>query len=112
MRLAQGSISFAHSPQSGTAGQNCHFLDEPRFETVNLIFSNGVRAILSPNKSESGQVRVLVRFGRGFQAVSPDKGRPLSGPMVLGENGIGKFDRNAIDKLTNGRRSGAQLFGG
>ncbi|MFZ1478378.1 MAG: insulinase family protein [Sphingorhabdus sp.] len=105
VRLSQGSISFADLPQLGSPGKVAISSMNRDFETENLIFSNGVRAILSPNKSESGQVRVLVRFGRGFQAVSPDKGGLLwSGPMVLGENGIGKFDRNAIDKLTNGRR--------
>ena len=38
------------------------------------VSGNGTRALLWPNAAEAGQVRVLVRFGRGYQAVAPDKG--------------------------------------
>jgi zinc protease len=70
-----------------------------------LELSNGVRALLYPNKAESGQIRVLVRFGKGYQSVTPSNGNLLwAGPYVLPENGIGKLKRTDIDQMVNGRR--------
>ena len=61
--------------------------------------------MLYPNKAESGQIRVLVRFGKGYQSVTPTNGRLLwAGPYVLPENGIGKLKRTDIDQMVNGRR--------
>lgn len=104
-RIANQTMSFSDLPQLGPPGKVILTNVNEGFETESLTFSNGVRAILSPNKAESGQIRVLVRFGRGLQAVLPKQGSLLGwGPMIVSENGIGKFDRNAIDRLTNGRR--------
>lgn len=105
VRLAQGNIGFDKLPKLGAPGKVVSSQKYERFDMEMLEFSNGVRALLWPNAAESGQVRVLARFGRGYQAVPPGQGGLLwSGPMVLGENGIGKLNRTQLDQLMNGRR--------
>jgi zinc protease len=104
-RLAEGNIGFDKLPRLGAPGKVTATQKYERLGMEGLEFSNGTRALLFPNDAETGQVRVLVRFGRGYQAVEPVKGGLLwSGPMVLGDNGIGKLDRTKLDQLTNGRR--------
>lgn len=104
-RLAISNIGFDSLPKLGAPGTVISSQKNERFGMEIIEFSNGARALLWPNDAESGQIRVNVRFGRGYQAVEPGKGGLLwSGPMVLGDNGIGKFDRNQLDQLMNGRR--------
>ncbi len=104
-RLADKAIGFDKLPKLGSPGKLVSSRLHERLEMESLEFSNGTRALLRPNASEAGQVRVLVRFGRGYQAVGPGQDSLFwSGPMVLGENGIGKLDRTQIDQMTVGRR--------
>jgi zinc protease len=104
-RLASGTIGFDKLPSLGGAGKVIATQKFERLGMESLEFANGARALLFPNDAESGQVRVLVRFGKGYQAVEPAKGGLLwSGPLVLGDNGIGKLNRTQLDQLMNGRR--------
>jgi zinc protease len=104
-RLSGNTLGFAALPQLGAPGKLVAEETLPRWDVTRLELSNGVRALLYPNKAESGQIRVLVRFGRGYQAVHPDKGDLLwAGPLVLPENGIGNIKRTEIDQMVNGRR--------
>ncbi len=104
-RLAENSLGLAALPKLGAPGKVVAEDTVSRLEMNRVELSNGVRALLYPNKAESGQIRVLVRFGRGYQAVTPDQGSLLwAGPLVLPENGIGKFKRTEIDQMVNGRR--------
>jgi zinc protease len=104
-RLAEKNIGFDKLPKLGSAGKVVSSQIHERFGMESLEFSNGTRALLWPNAAEAEQVRVLVRFGRGFQSVDPEKGGPFwSGPMVLSDTGIGKLDRTKLDQLMNGRR--------
>jgi zinc protease len=104
-RLAAGNLGFEALPALGAPGKIVTAEKDGNFGIERLIFANGARAILSPNKAEEGQVRVLVRFGRGYQAVTSKSGNLLwSGQMVLPDNGIGKLTRSQIDQMINGRR--------
>lgn len=104
-RLAENALGFDALPKLGAPGKLVTQDTLSRLEMTRLELSNGVRALLYPNKAESGQIRVLVRFGKGYQAVTPDKGSLLwAGPLVLPENGIGKLKRTDIDQMVNGRR--------
>ncbi len=104
-RLAESALSFDALPKLGPPATTLSQETLSRLEMTKLELSNGVRALLYPNKAESGQIRVLVRFGKGYQAVAPAQGGLLwAGPLVLGENGIGKLKRNEIDQMVNGRR--------
>jgi zinc protease len=104
-RLAENALGFDALPKLGTPGKVVAQETLSRLEMTKLELSNGVRALLYPNKAESGQIRVLVRFGRGYQAVTPDKGGLLwAGPLVLPENGVGTLKRTDIDQMVNGRR--------
>ena len=104
-RLANSSLGFDALPKLGLPGKLVTEETISRLEMTKLELSNGVRALLYPNKAESGQIRVLVRFGKGYQSVTPNNGRLLwAGPYVLPENGIGKLKRTDIDQMVNGRR--------
>jgi zinc protease len=104
-RLAETALGFDALPKLGKPATILSQESLSRLEMTKLELSNGVRALLYPNKAESGQIRVLVRFGKGYQAVAPDNGGLLwAGPLVLGENGIGKLQRTQIDQMVNGRR--------
>ncbi len=104
-RLAASNVGFDALPALGAAGKIASVQKDEVFGTEQLVFANGTRAILSSNKAEEGQVRVLVRFGRGYQAVTSKSGGLLwSGQMVLPDNGIGKLTRSQIDQMINGRR--------
>ncbi len=104
-RLAESALSFDALPKLGAPGTVTSQQTMPRLEMTKLELSNGVRALLYPNKAESGQIRVLVRFGKGYQAVTPAQGDLLwAGPLVLGENGVGQLKRTQIDQMVNGRR--------
>lgn len=104
-RLAENTLGFSALPQLGAPGKLKSEETVSRLQMTRLELSNGVRALLYPNKAETGQIRVLVRFGKGYQAVTPDQGGLLwAGPLVLPENGIGKLKRTDIDQMVNGRR--------
>lgn len=104
-RLSENALGFDALPKLGAPGKLVAEETVSRLEMTRLELSNGVRALLYPNKAESGQIRVMVRFGKGYQAVTPDNGSLLwAGPLVLPENGIGKLKRTDIDQMVNGRR--------
>lgn len=104
-RLSENALGFDALPKLGTPGKLVSEQTVSRLEMTRLELSNGVRALLYPNKAEAGQIRVLVRFGKGYQAVTPEQGGLLwAGPLVLPENGIGKLRRTDTDQMVNGRR--------
>jgi len=104
-RLAQDDITFDSLPKLGKPGQVVATAPQGHFQMELVKFDNGTRALLFPNDAESGQIRMVVRFGKGYKAVAPkDAGLLWTGPIVLNENGIGKFTQTQIDQLTNGRR--------
>jgi zinc protease len=104
-RLAENSVKFEDLPKLGAPGTVTQRSTLSRLEMESVQLSNGTRVLLYPNKAESGQVRVLVRFGRGYQAVEPAKGALFwSGQSIIAENGIAGFSRTQIDQLVNGRR--------
>ncbi len=105
VRLAETNLGFDALPKLGTGATIVKQDSVDRYTLERLEFSNGVRALLSPNKAESGQIRMIVRFGKGYQAVSPANANMLwTGEMVLGENGVGNLKRTQIDQMVNGRR--------
>ncbi|MBK7161190.1 MAG: insulinase family protein [Sphingomonadales bacterium] len=105
VRLSENAITIDDLPKLGAPATVVSRNTLSRLEMESVELSNGVRALLFPNKAESGQVRVLVRFGRGYQAVDPAKGALFwSGQGIISESGIGQFSRTQIDQLVNGRR--------
>lgn len=105
VRLADKPIKIDDLPKLGTPGKVVATKNNEQLEMTRVELSNGVRVLMNPNKAESGQVRVLVRFGNGYQSVAPENGGLLwAGPMIVSENGIGKFKQTQLDQLFNGRR--------
>ena len=105
VRLAEETLGFDQLPKLRKRGKIISGSINKRFEIETLTFSNGVKALLYPNKAETDQIRLLVRFGKGYQAVEPNKDNLLwMGDLVFGENGIGNIKRTQIDQMTIGRR--------
>ena len=106
-RITQGSLGFDALPKLGTPGTVTSTTPLPQIGMEQLTLSNGVTVLLRQTPAESDTVRVLVRFGKGYQAFSPDGDAPVwSGPAALIDSGVGDLDREALDKLANGRRIG------
>jgi zinc protease len=105
LRLAETELGFDALPKFGPAGKVTATRTVPKLEVEQLQFSNGVRAQFYANKAENEQVRVLVRFGKGYQSVSPKVPSLLwAGEYVLSDNGIGALRLNQIEQMVNGRR--------
>jgi zinc protease len=105
VRLAEGSLTFDALPKLGKPGKVIASTSNQRFDIETVSLSNGVKALLYPNKAENGQIRMLVRFGRGYQALAPNAANLLwTGGLVLGENGVGGLKRTQIDQIVGGRR--------
>ena len=106
-RITQGSLGFDALPKLGTPGSVASVTPIPQLGMEQLTLSNGVTVMLRQTPAENDTVRVLVRFGKGYQAFSPDGDAPVwSGPAALIDSGVGDLDREALDKLANGRRIG------
>jgi zinc protease len=107
VRLAESKATFDDLPKLGKPGTIAKSEPFTRFEMETITLSNGTKALLYPNQAETGQIRMVVRFGRGYQAFTPQNGGLLwTGQLVLGENGVGKLKRADIDQMTSGRRIG------
>lgn len=104
-RLSDKIATFDDLPKLGNPATVVSTAQHRNPDMTEVRFSNGVRALLYPNTGETGQVRVRVRFGNGYQSKSAAAGNLLwSGPLLLGDNGIGQLRKTQIDQMTNGRR--------
>ncbi len=104
-RLSDKVASFDDLPKLGQPATVVATAQHRNPDMTEVRFSNGVRALLYPNTGETGQVRVRVRFGNGYQSKSASAGNLLwSGPLLLGDNGIAQLRKTQIDQMTNGRR--------
>ncbi|MEE9433638.1 MAG: insulinase family protein [Sphingorhabdus sp.] len=105
VRLAQDKPEMDDLPALGKAEKPIGRTKLSGYGMELLKFENGTRALLFPNKAEVGQIRMVVRFGKGYQAIAPKDAALLwTGPIVLNENGIGKFSQTQIEQMVNGRR--------
>ncbi len=105
VRLAQDAPAIEDLPSPGEPGKMARRVPLSDSGLELLSFENGVRALIFPNKAETAQIRMVVRFGKGYQAVSPSEADLLwTGPVVLNENGIGKFSQTQVEQMVNGRR--------
>ncbi len=105
IRLASGQTNFSSLPKLGAEGKASLLRKVDQFDLEQFELSNGATFQLSPNKAEAGQIRMVVRFGRGYQAVGKAKPNLLwTGSLSWPDSGIGSLRRTQIDDLTNGRR--------
>ncbi len=104
-RLADAPIGLDALPNLGEPGTLAGSIAIDEFGTEILQLSNGVRALIQPNKAEADQVRVLVRFGNGYQSVDPKDGAALwAGPLILQSNGLGDLRQEQLDQLSISKR--------
>lgn len=105
VRLAVATLGLDKLPKLGKPGKLESKELIERFDLERLLLSNGVRVLLSPNKAESGQIRLVVRFGKGLQSVTPKAVNQFwAGDFVIPENGIGELTSSQIDQMIIGRR--------
>ncbi len=104
-RLADKPVDLDALPNLGQPGSLVDSVPIDEFGTEILRLSNGVRALIQPNKAEADQVRVLVRFGNGYQSVEPKDGAALwAGPLILQANGLGDLRQEQLDQLSISKR--------
>ena len=105
VRLAQDKPTLDDLPAIGPAGKLAARVPLKDYGMELLRFENGARVLLYPNKAEVGQIRMVTRFGKGYQAVAPKDAALLwTGPVVINENGIGKFTQTQVEQMTAGKR--------
>lgn len=104
-RLADAKVDFAQLPAIGKPGTIVSTTPITGLRAERIEFANGVTALVSNNQVEPGKVRVNVRFGTGNRSVAADAPNLLwTGDYALVASGIGPWDQNEIDQLTNGRQ--------
>lgn len=109
-RLAGNNLGFDALPALGAPATITSDAYDAELGMTKLELSNGVRALLYPNKREPDQIRMVVRFGNGVRGVVPAKGDLLwAGPLIFGENGVGNLKQLDIDRMTSGRRIGLEF---
>lgn len=106
-RLADNNVGFDALPALGVPASIKTSETNADLGMTRVELSNGVRALLYPNKREPDQIRMVVRFGNGVRGVVPRPGDLLwAGPLIFGENGVGDLKQLDIDKMAVGRRIG------
>ena len=106
-RLAQEALDFDALPDLGEPGAVVNSRTIDRFDMEAIELSNGVRALLFPNKSERNKVMVNVRFGSGYSGLPTDaENLAWTGPLALIASGIGELGQQELDTITTGRRIG------
>lgn len=109
-RLADKEIGLDALPDLGPAGTLVGSFPLEALDSEILQLSNGVRALIQSNKAEAGQVRVIVRFGSGYQSLDPKDGAALwAGPLILPSNGVGDLRQEQLDQLSVNRRLSLSL---
>lgn len=109
-RLADKEIGLDALPDLGPAGTLAGSFPLEALDSEILQLSNGVRALIQSNKAEAGQVRVIVRFGSGYQSLDPKDGAALwAGPLILPSNGVGDLRQEQLDQLSVNRRLSLSL---
>lgn len=100
------NVSFDDLPKLGAPGVVIKSEElTPGFRVERLELSNGVTAMLDPNKGEAGRVYVQVRFGAGRRTM-PKSAIPSvwAAESALVAGGIGKLKQDSLDRLTSGRQ--------
>lgn len=99
------AIDFADLPALGEPA--APILRQPLgvFDSEELHFANGVRAMLYSRDNEPGRVTVRVRFGAGWRGFAEDEGAYADlGQIALVNSGIGPLGQNDLDRLAAGRK--------
>lgn len=106
-RVDQNSIGFDALPVLGPPGKVKSESQILSGSVTRIEFENGVTALLFPNDGAVQEIKVRVRFGKGYQAFDPEKPNIMwSGSMALMESGVGNLGLEELDKLKSGKRIG------
>jgi zinc protease len=106
-RVVQGAVDFSKLPALGAPGTVASRETLAQLEMEKVVFANGVRLLVYPNKSESGRVYVRVRFGNGYNALPTNRpAAAWAGDIALWASGVGPLKQGDLDQLVSGRRIG------
>ncbi len=106
-RLAANAIKFSDLPPIGTPTKPLAEKATGLLDITQYDYANGVKVQLWPSEDEPGRVTLKVRFGGGWRAFTA-KTAPYAtlGEMALVDTGVGKLDREAMDRVMTGRKIG------
>lgn len=106
-RTAIANVSFDRLPPLGPPATVVSQAKLGSFGSQQVEFSNGVRMIVFPSKSEASRVYVRVRFGGGLGSLPANRPSLIwTGDLALVASGIGGLGQEELDALTAGRRIG------
>lgn len=99
------ALNFADLPPIGEPAAPVTREQLGVFDIEHLAFANGVKALVWGTSNEPGRVTVRVRFGGGWQSISPQESvYGFLGNGALVASGIGDLNLDALDRLTTGRK--------
>ncbi|RJY08060.1 M16 family metallopeptidase [Aurantiacibacter aquimixticola] len=99
------AIDFADLPPVGEPASPISRDQLGVLDLEQVVFPNGVRALLMDRNNEPGRVTVRVRFGGGWQAIGEDEAVYAElGPMALVNSGIGPLMQNDLDRIAADRK--------
>ena len=110
-RRVLADVNFDQLPKLGKPGTvTSRTMAIPGLQIEKVVFSNGVNLLMRQDASEVGKVYVNVRFGRGINAIPPQRETPAwAGEMALVAGGIGKLGQEELDALIGKRQMGFQF---
>ena len=106
-RLSSKPIAFADLPPIGKPAPPPTITPTGLPEIQQVVFANGVRALIWPTTDDPGRVTVQVRWGTGSRAFGPgDSAAAMLGPLALVGTGEGALGQEELDRVATGRKLG------
>ncbi len=108
VRQASGPpVSFDKLPPIGQPGQITQSQSTGLLGIQQVVFANGVKALLWPVQEEPGRVTVKARFGGGYREMSPKDAPYIGlGQMALVSSGLATLGQDDLDRISTGRKMG------
>jgi zinc protease len=109
-RLNTKPIRFEEMPAIGEPGRITALAPTGLLGIEQVVFANGVKALIWPTKDEPGRVTVKTRFGGGYRAFAPGEAPYITlGQMALVGSGEGTLGQEELDRISTGRKMGFEF---
>nr|MBL0701941.1 insulinase family protein [Desulfobacterales bacterium] len=97
-------VVFPYLPEPALPGQVIAITRLPELEIVRLEFKNGLRLNIKKTDFKADQVIAKLNFGHGRSSEPLDlPGLALIAEDVVNESGLGKLDKDAVDRALAGK---------
>ncbi|WP_189621159.1 M16 family metallopeptidase [Novosphingobium colocasiae] len=105
--VAAAPVSFDKLPAIGKVQTPAAQVQTGLLGIEEVVWPNGVKALLWPVVEEPGRVMVKVRFGGGTRAIDPADAPYIAlGKIALVGSGLASLDQEDLDRISTGRKMG------